>query len=167
VIKMMDSKSKRKPENNKKGGSKRTQAEKQKIEPKLLAIALIFIMLFVSYVVIFAGQNNQSSKNMVFSEDQEELGTWYGKVEEISAKNLSDVKLKIKDSSADSSKSTDFLEDGTVLETEGNFNCTFFDKNKNGELDENDEFVVHNASSGDWIKLHLVSTGKEIAYYIF
>lgn len=163
---MEGSKSKRKPKTRSKRSPKKTQAGKQKIEPKLVAIALIFIMLFVSYVVIFAGQNNQSSKNMVFSEDQEELGTWYGRVEDIT-EDLLDVKLKIKDSSSDSTNSIDFLEDGTVLETDGNFNCTFLDKNENGKLDEDDEFVVHHASSGDWIKLHLVSTGKEIAFYIF
>lgn len=164
---MGGSKSKRKPKAKAKRSSKKTRGGKQKIEPKLLAIALIFIMLFVSYVVIFTTQESpRLSKNMVFSEDQEELGTWYGKVEDITD-DLSDMKLEIKDLSSDSNNSTDFLEDGIVLETEGNFNCTFLDKNDNGKLDDEDEFIVHHASAGDWVKLYLKSTGKKLAYYTF
>ena len=150
-----------------KGRAKKTRVKKEKMDVKVLAIALIFVMLFVSYVVIFTTQNSPPpSKNMVFSEDQEELGTWYGKVEDITH-DLSDVKLEIKDSSSDSSNSTEPLEDGVVVETDGNFNCTFYDKNDNSLLDEEDEFVVHNANNGDSVKLYLISTDEELAYYTF
>lgn len=150
-----------------KGKAKKTRAKKEKMDVKVLAIALILVMLFVSYVVIFTTQNTPShSKNMVFSEDQEELGTWYGKVEDITH-DLSNVKLEIKDSSSDSKNSTALLEDGSVIETDGNFNCTFYDKNDNGNIDEEDEFVVHNANNGDSVKLFLISTDEELAYYTF
>lgn len=163
----MDSKTKRKSQAKGKAKSKKGRTEKQKIDIKMLAIILIIVMLFVSYAVIFAGQNEpQLSKNMVFYQDQEELGTWYGNVKNI-ARDLSDVKLTVHDSGSDTTNSTEVLEDGIVLETEGSFNCTFFDKNDNGKLDKDDEFVVHHASTGDWIKLHLKSTDKELARYTF
>ncbi len=162
---MGDSKTERKSQA--KGRAKKSRTKKEKMDVKVLAIALIFVMLFVSYVVIFTTQNSPPpSKNMVFSEDQEELGTWYGKVEDITY-DLSDVKLEIKDSSSDSKNSTELLEDGLIMETDGNFNCTFYDKNGNGLLDEEDEFVVHNANNGDSIKLYLISTDEELAYYTF
>jgi hypothetical protein len=164
--KMGDSKTKRKSQA--KGRAKKTRAKKEKMDVKVLAIALIFVMLFVSYVVIFTTQNSPPpSKNMVFSEDQEELGTWYGKAEDIPTQDLSDVKLEIKDSSSDSTNVTELLEDGVVVETDGNFNCTFYDKNDNGNLDEEDEFVVHNANAEDSVKLYLISTDEELAYYTF
>ncbi|MEE9151962.1 MAG: hypothetical protein V3U20_09055 [Thermoplasmata archaeon] len=134
----------------------------------MLAIALIFIMLFVSYAVIFAGQNEpQLSKNMVFWEINQEFDIYSGNVRNIEVVDLSDVNLTIRDSSSDSTNSTDFLEDGLVIETDGDFNCTFFDRNNNGKLDDDDDFIVHNASAGDWVKLYLKSTGKELAYYTF
>lgn len=162
---MGDSKTKRRSQA--KGRAKKSRAKKEKMDVKVLAIALIFVMLFVSYVVIFTTQNSPPpSKNMVFSEDQEELGTWYGKVEDLTH-GLSDVKLEVKDSSSDSTNSTEPLEDGVTVETDGNFNCTFYDKNDNGNLDEEDEFVVHNANNGDSVKMFLISTDKELAYYTF
>lgn len=165
--KMGDPKIEHKSQAKGRAKSKKAGAKKEKMDVKVLAIALIFVMLFVSYVVIFTTQNSPPpSRNMVFSEDQEELGTWYGQVEDIT-QDLSDVKLEIKDSSSDSTNSTEPLEDGVVVETDGDFNCTFYDKNDNSLLDEEDEFVVHNANNGDSVKLYLISTDEELAYYTF
>ena len=161
---MGDPKTKRKSQA--KGRAKKTRAKKEKMDVKVLAIALIFVMLFVSYVVIFTTQNSPPpSKNMVFNLE-EELNIRTGKVEDVT-QDLSDVKLEIKDSSSDSTNSTEPLEDGVVVETDGNFNCTFYDKNDNGNLDDEDEFIVHNANNGDLIKLFLISTDEELAYYTF
>lgn len=163
---MHDSSSKRKSNAKPKKKSKVKSQEKQKLNVKMLVIALFFIMLFVSYAVIFSGQQNSQSKNMVFEQDQDELRTYYGKVEDIE-EDLSDIKITIRDASSKSENSTEFLEDGLILKTEGNFNCTFFDKNSNGKLDDNDEFIVYNVSSGDTIKLYLKSSDDKIAYYNF
>ena len=54
-----------------------------------------------------------------------------------------------------------------MLETEGDFNCTFYDENSDDKLDEGDKFIVFNAAVGDKVKLYLKSTGKELAYYTF
>ena len=102
---------------------------------------------------------------MVFSLGNE-FGTRYGNVEGITL-DLSNVNLTIRDSSSKSTNSSDILEHGVVVETDGNFNCTFLDENSNGKLDEEDKFIVHNASAGDWVKLYLKSSGEEVAYYIF
>jgi len=163
---MHDSSSKRKSNIKPQKKSKAKPQEKQKLNVKMLVIALFFIMLFVSYAVIFSGQQNSQSKNMVFEQDQEELRTYYGKVKDIE-EVLSDVKITIKDASSNSENSTELIEDGMILETEGNFNCTFLDKNSNGKLDDDDEFIVYNVSSGDSIKLYLKSSNDKIAYYTF
>ncbi len=133
----------------------------------MVAIALIFVMLFVSYVVIFTSHDTPpAQKNMVFSKNDEELGTWYGNVTDINV-NLIDVRLTIHDSSSDSTNSTNVLVHGTILETLGNFNCTFFDWNSNGMLDSADEFRVHHASPGDQVNVYQKSTGEKVAYYTF
>ncbi len=156
-----NSKRKAKPKVSKKSASN------QKIDAKMLAIVLVFILLFVSYVVIFAGQDDPNlPKNMVFSQDPEELDTYYGNVKDIN-EELSDIKVTIFDSNADSKNRTESLVDGTIIETQGNFNCTFFDKNSNGKLDSDDEFIVHNASIGDWVKIYKKSSDTEIAFYQF
>lgn len=163
---MGNSKTNRKSQAKGRAKSKKTGAKKEKMDVKVLAIALIFVMLFVSYVVIFTTQNSPSpSKNMVFNlEEEPHIRT--GNVKDVT-QDLSDVKLEIKDSSSDSTNSTEPLEDGVVVETDGNFNCTFYDKNDNSLLDEEDEFVVHNANNGDSVKLYLISTDEELAYYTF
>lgn len=163
---MGDSRTERKSQAKGRAKSKKTGAKKEKMDVKVLAIALIFVMLFVSYVVIFTTQTSPpSSKNMVFNlEEEPNIRT--GKVEDVT-QDLSDVKLEVKDSSSDSTNTTEPLEDGVVVETDGNFNCTFYDKNDNGNLDEEDEFVVHNAKNGDSVKLFLISTDEELAYYTF
>lgn len=163
---MGNSKTDRKSQAKGRTKSKKTGAKKEKMDVKVLAIALIFVMLFVSYVVIFTTQNSPSpSKNMVFNlEEEPNIRT--GNVKDVT-QDLSDVKLEVKDSSSDSSNSTEPLEDGVVVKTDGNFNCTFYDKNDNGLLDEEDEFLVQNAKNGDSVKLYLISTDEELAYYTF
>lgn len=164
---MGSSKSKRKTNEKRKSKTKKSQPQKEKINAKMLAIALIFIMLFVSYVVIFSSPDKSSpSKNMVFREDKDEIGTWYGNVENID-ENLSNINLSIKDISADSTNKTSVLEHGMIIETNGNFNCTFLDENDNGKLDKEDSFIVHNANAGDWIKVYKKTSDKAVAYYTF
>ncbi|UCG70312.1 MAG: hypothetical protein JSV09_04655 [Thermoplasmata archaeon] len=150
-----------------KSSRKKGHQEKQKMDPKLLAIALIFVMLFVSFAVIITTQEApQSSKNMVFYQDRDVPSTRTGNVRDINV-DLSNVRMEIKDESADSTNSTDTLKDGTVLETDGGFNCTFFDKNQNNKMDDEDEFIVHNVATGDWVKLYLGSSDDELAFYTF
>ncbi len=148
---------------SKAGGS---PSQKQKINSKAFAIALIFVMLFVSYVVIFSSQNDPpSSKNMVFNLEEED-GTRSGYVEGISIL-LSDINMTIKDSSSGSTIGTDVFEHGVVVETFGGFNCTFLDKNSNGMLDEGDDFIVYNAYPGDLVELFQKSTDEKVAFYTF
>lgn len=164
---MVGSKGKSKSKAKAREGAKQTHSKKQKIDAKMLAIALIFVLLFVSFAVIITTQEaSQQSKNMVFYQDQDVPSTRTGNVRDINV-DLSNVRLEIKDASTKSTNSTDTLEDGTVLETDGGFNCTFFDKNKNDKLDHEDEFLVHNASTGDWVKLYLGSSDDELAFYTF
>ncbi len=150
-----------------KAKAKRPHGSKKKFDAKLIAIALIFAMLFVSYVVIFTSQEpSPPSRKMVFNEVDQGQGIYTGNVRNIDH-GLSDVNLTIKDSSSHSVNSTDELGVEVVLETEGDFNCTFSDKNGNGRLDYGDEFLVHNAFSGDRVELRLNETDELIAYYTF
>ncbi len=142
-------------------------APKQKSKVVLVVLALFIIFLFASYTVIFPNQNGfRLSKNMVFSQDPNIFDTYYGSVKDIN-ENLSKVRLTLKDAGADATNATEVLEDGRVIETNGDFWCIFYDRNTNGMLDSNDEFVVHNVSSGDWIKIYLKSSDSELAFYQF
>jgi hypothetical protein len=164
---MNGSKAKGKSKAKTRKGGKQVRSKKQKLDPKMIAIALIFVLLFVSFAVIITTQEaSQQSKNMVFYQDQDLPSTRTGNVRDINV-DLSNVRMEIKDASTKSTNSTDPLEDGTVLETHGGFNCTFFDKNKNDKLDEEDEFLVHNVATGDWVKLYLGSSDDELAFYTF
>jgi hypothetical protein len=150
-----------------KSDKKKSKPTKQAMNAKMLAIAIIFVLLFVSFAVIITTQEGtQLSKNMVFRQDAEESGTYYGNVKDINI-DLSNVKVEIKDESSDSTNTEDTLADNMILETAGNFNCTFYDKNNNGKLDSADEFFVQNAGEGDLIKLYLKSSNTELAFYTF
>jgi hypothetical protein len=160
---------KRKHKTKEEGRSKRKRPaeKKQAIDAKMLAIVLIFIMLFVSYVVIFAGQNDEPrSKNMVFFRDPEIQDKYTGSVNNIN-EDLSDIKMTIRDASSDRTNTTEDIRNGTVLETDGNFICIYYDKNNNNKLDSGDEFVVNNAAADDHIEISLKSSGDELAYYTF
>jgi hypothetical protein len=164
---MSSSKRKHKIEENGKSKRKKPTEKKQKMDAKVLAIALIFIMLFVSYVVIFAGQNDEPrSKNMVFYRDPEIQDKYTGNVNDIN-EDLSNIKMTVKDASSGSTNTTEHVIDGIVLQTDGNFICTYFDKNGNNKLDSEDEFVVNNAAANDRIEISLKSGGGELAYYTF
>jgi hypothetical protein len=146
---------------------KRPTEKKKGIDAKMLAVVLIFIMLFVSYVVIFAGQNDEpKSKNMVFYRDPEIQDKYTGNVNDVN-EDLSNIKITLRDASSDSTNTTEDLRDGIVLETDGNFICTYFDKNNNNILDSEDEFVVNNAAADDRIEIFLKSSGSKLAYYTF
>jgi hypothetical protein len=150
-----------------KSKTKKSPKDKQALNAKMLAIAIIFVMLFVSFAVIITTQEGSKlSKNMVFEQDSDEEGTYYGNVKDVNI-DLSNVKMKIKDSSSKSENSTDPLTDKFILETEGNFNCTYFDRNSNGKLDPSDDFVVKNAFDGDVLRLTLKSSDTELAFYTF
>ena len=150
-----------------KSKKKKSPKDKQALNAKMLAIAIIFVMLFVSFAVIITTQEGTKlSKNMVFEKDPDEEGIYYGNVRDVNI-DLSNVKMKIKDSSSKSENSTDSLTDKFILETEGNFNCTYFDRNSNGKLDSSDEFVVKGAFDGDVIRLTLKSSDTELAFYTF
>lgn len=150
-----------------KSKKKKSPKDKAALNAKMLAIAIIFVMLFVSFAVIITTQEGSKlSKHMVFEKDPEEEGTYYGNVRDVNI-DLSNVKIKIKDSSSKSENSTDSLSDKLILETEGNFNCTYFDRNSNGKLDPSDEFVVRNAFDGDVIRLTYKSSDTEFAFYTF
>ncbi len=164
---MSSSKRKNKMKEEGKSKRKRPAEKKQAIDAKMLAVVLIFIMLFVSYVVIFAGQNDEpKSKNMVFYRDPEIQDKYTGRVNNIN-EDLSNIKMTIRDASSDSTNTTEDIRNGTVLETDGNFICTYFDKNNNNKLDSEDEFVVNNAAADDRIEISLLSSGSELAYYAF
>jgi hypothetical protein len=166
-IKESDQMGESKHELKRKSSSRSKPQKKEKMNAKMFAIALIFVMLFVSYVVIFSGsdQVQTQSKDMVFSQ----VGvtdTYLGNVKTVNI-DLSEINLTIRDANADSTNSNENLTDETTIDTQGNFNCTYHDTNQNGKLDKADEFEVHNASSGDKITITLKSSGKELAYYIF
>lgn len=164
---MSSSKRKHKIEEKGKSKRKRPAEKKQAIDAKMLAVALIFIMLFVSYVVIFAGQNDEpKSKNMVFYRDPDIQDKYTGSVNNIN-EDLSNIKMTLRDASSDSTNTTEDIRDGTVLETDGNFICTYYDKNNNNKLDSEDEFVVNNAAANDRIEISLKSSGSDLAYYTF
>lgn len=155
-----------KKKDNKKPDKKKSKADKSKLNAKMVAISIIIVMVFVSFAVIITTQEGTNlSKYMTFSQDADEPGTYYGIYTDRNI-DLSNVKIKITDSSTGSSNSTYPLKDKLILETEGNFNCTFFDKNANGKLDSADEFLVQNADDGDTIRLFL-SSNSEIAFYTF
>ncbi|UCF07487.1 MAG: hypothetical protein JSW28_07505 [Thermoplasmata archaeon] len=147
--------------------SKKTQKSGQKVNTQMIAVALIFVLLFVSYVVIFSSPDNPSeSKNMEFSLENEQENTRTGHVKGITY-NLTEIDLKIMDASAGSEVVADTFENGTTLEAFGGLNCTFSDENGNGRLDAEDRFVVRNASRGDWVKLFLKGTDDVVAFYTF
>jgi hypothetical protein len=164
---MSNSKRKHKTKDEGKSKRKKSAEKKQGIDAKMLAVVLIFIMLFVSYVVIFAGQNDEpKSKNMVFFRDPDIQDKYTGHVNDIN-EDLSNIKITLKDASSDSTNTTEDVRNGTVLETDGNFICTYYDKNNNNKLDSGDEFVVNNAAANDRIEISLKSSGSELAYYTF
>lgn len=140
---------------------------KEKSNAKMIAIAIIFVMIFVSFAVIITTQEGTKlSKNMVFSQDNEEPGKYYGNVKGVNI-DLSYVRLKIKDSSTSGSNVTTDLEHGTELDVKGNLTCTYFDRNSNGKLDPLDEFVVQNADEGDKVTISYKSSNSIIAFYTF
>jgi hypothetical protein len=146
---------------------KGTKPAKEKINAKMLAIAIIFVMLFVSFAVIITTQDaSPDSKNMVFFQDNDIKGTYTGNVRGVNI-DLASVKMIIRDDSSDISNSTTNLVDGTILTTKGNFSCTYYDKNENGKLDSNDEFFVENADEGDWIRITLKTSDTKLAFYRF
>jgi hypothetical protein len=151
----------------KKAEKKKSSSDKSKTNMKMIAISIIIVMVFVSFAVIITTQEGTNlSRNMVFSQDNDEPGTYYGNYQDRTI-DLSNVKMQITDSSAKSTNSTSDLKDGLILDTDGNFNCTFFDKNNNGKLDPQDEFFIQNADDGDTIRLFLKSSDSEIAFYTF
>jgi hypothetical protein len=157
----------RKPKEAAKSKKKTSKKDKSAINAKMLAISIIFVMLFVSFAVIITTQEGtRLSRKMTFRKDPNENGTYYGNVKDINI-DLSNVKIKVKDSSSDSTNTTDILTNNLIIETQGNFNCTYFDKNLNDRLDPADEFVVHNAADGDLVKLYLISSNTELAFYTF
>ena len=145
---------------------------KRKKEPgqfnsQMVAIALMFVLLIVSYVVIFASPNEpENSKNMTFSEDNDNPDIRIGKVEDISY-DLSEVYLSIKDAGTGTKKTIDVLEHEADAETPGGFNCTFFDENGDGKLTSKDKFVVYNADKRDEIKIYLIDSDEVVAFYTF
>ncbi|UCE38032.1 MAG: hypothetical protein JSW00_01970 [Thermoplasmata archaeon] len=141
-------------------------APKQKTNLKLLVVAIIIIILFVS-TVIFSGQNNPNpTKNMVFYRDQDVMDSYSGNVRDVNV-DLSEVKLVLRDAGTDSSNSTEVLTDGIVVETQGDLRCIFHDKNKNGRLDPDDEFMVQNAYVGDGIQIIKKSNDSKLAFHTF
>jgi hypothetical protein len=146
--------------------SKKKRGPKQ-FNSQMVAIALMFVLLIVSYVVIFSGPNTpENSKNMVFSEDNENPDIRIGNVEDLSYE-LSDVYLSIKDAGTGTKDTIDVLEQGSVAETLSGFNCTFFDENDDDKLTSKDKFVVYNAEKGDEIKIYLIDSNEVVAFYIF
>ena len=145
----------------------KSKQEPRQFNTQMVAIALIFVLLIVSYVVIFASPNPpDSSKNMTFSEDNEDPDRHIGKVEDISY-NLSQIYLSIKDGGTGTRNTIDVLEHGAETETFGGFNCTFFDENDDGMLTSKDRFVVYNANRGDELKIFLIETDEVVAFYTF
>jgi hypothetical protein len=141
--------------------------KKESYNAKMIVIAIIFVMIFVSFAVIITTQEGTDlSKNMVFSQDNEEPGRYYGNVRDVNV-DLSFIKLKIKEDSSSISNETNNLVHETTLDTEGNFTCTYFDRNSNGKLDPSDEFEVENADEGDKITISYKSSDSVIAFYIF
>lgn len=133
----------------------------------MLALAIIFVMLIVSYVVIFASPNDPAnSENMTFSQDPDNSDIRYGKVEGISH-DLSDVYITILDAGTNTRDSINPLAHEAEAETLGGFNCTFYDRDGDGQLSSADEFVVHNTARGDWIKVYLMDTNEVVASYTF
>ena len=146
---------------------KRAQETKPKGNRQMLALAIIFVMLIVSYVVIFASPNEPvKSENMTFSQDQEDLTVYHGHVDGISH-DLSEVYVTIYDAGTDTRDTITDLAHMAKAETPGGFNCTFYDENGDGMLSSDDEFVVHNTASGDWIKVYLKETNTVVASYTF
>ncbi len=146
--------------------SKRKKEPRQ-FNSKMVAIALMFVLLIVSYVVIFSSPNEpKNSKNMTFSEDNEDPDMRTGKVDDISY-DLSEVYLTIKDAGTGSKKIINVLVDGADAETLSGFNCTFFDENDDGMLTSKDKFVVYNADRGDELKIYLIDTNELVAFYTF
>jgi hypothetical protein len=144
-----------------------SKKKKESYNAKMIVIAIIFVMIFVSFAVIITTQEgDQYSKNMVFNQDNENLGRYYGNIREDSY-DFSFIKLKIKDESSSSTNETTNLEDGTFLDTEGNFTLSYSDSNSNGKLDPADEFVVENANEGDKVTITFKSSDSVIAFYIF
>lgn len=144
-----------------------SKQKKEKTNVKMIVIAIIFVMIFVSFAVIITTQEGTKlSKNMVFSQDNEEPGKYYGNVREVNV-DLSFVRLKIKDASSSSTNETTNLANELKLDTEGNFTVTYFDKNSNGKLDPPDQFVVTDANEGDKITISYKSSDSVIAFYTF
>ena len=141
--------------------------EPRRFNTQMVAIALIFVLLIVSYVVIFASPNPEdTSKNMTFSEDNEVQDKHTGKVEDISY-DLSEIYLTITDEGSGDVETIDELEDGSEAETQDGFNVTFFDENDDGKLTSTDRFVVYNADGGDALKVYLIDTDEVVAFYTF
>ena len=141
--------------------------EPRQFNSQMVAIALMFVLLIVSYVVIFASPNEpENSKNMTFSEDNDNPDKRIGKVEDISY-DLSEVYLSIKDAGTGTKKTIDVLEHEADAETLGGFNCTFFDENGDGKLTSKDKFVVYNADRGDELKIYDTATDDVVAFYTF
>lgn len=146
--------------------SKRKKDARQ-FNSQMVAIALMFVLLIVSYVVIFASPNEpENSKNMTFSEDNEYPDKHTGKVEDISY-DLSEVYLIIKDGGTGTEGTIDVLEHEAAVETFGGFNVTFFDENDDGNLTSKDRFIVYNPDRGDKLSIYIIETDEEVAFYTF
>lgn len=157
---MVESKRKSQPKSKRK-------KEPGKLNSQMVAIALMFVLLIVSYVVIFASPNEpENSKNMTFSEDNDNPDLHTGKVEDISY-GLSEVYLRIKDGGTGTEGTIDDLEDGADVETFGGFNVTFFDEDDDGNLTSKDMFIVYNPDRGDKLSIYLIETDEVVAFYTF
>lgn len=154
--------------------SKRKSQPKSKAKPEprqfntqMVAIALIFVLLIVSYVVIFASPTpEENSKNMTFAQDNEDQDRRIGNVEDIDY-NLSELYVTIRDAGSGQKESINDLEHGSEAETLSGFNVTFLDENGDDRLTSTDSFIVYNANRGDELKIYVSESNKLVAFYTF
>jgi hypothetical protein len=154
--------------------SKRKSQPKSKAKPEprqfntqMVAIALIFVLLIVSYVVIFASPTQEDkSKNMTFAQDNENEDRRIGNVEDIEY-DLSELYLTIRDASSGQKEIINDVVHGSKAETPGGFNVTFLDENGDDRLTSSDTFIVYNAHGGDELKIYLSESNELVAFYTF
>ncbi len=69
-----------------------SRKKKDSYNAKMIVIAIIFVMIFVSFAVIITTQEGtELSKKMVFSQDNDEPGRYYGNVRDVNV-DLSFIK---------------------------------------------------------------------------
>ena len=127
----------------------------------VIVILVIFVLAAMFFLFFMVGEMNISSSettpvvSMLWIEDHEEPGTYYGNIVSISGTSsidTDDVTITVTHQGSSYSKDLDEIAEGETLQV-GDLTLEYSDQIPNGKMGSEDIFTITGGDSGDIIRL--------------